>query len=69
MVCVLSESNNDMRSQFFGPEASTQKTRDDLIATIRSYEHHNIDIRHTGVVTELFDCGLVAGSPLCGDGH
>jgi CDP-paratose 2-epimerase len=46
--------DNDMRAHFFGPEASTQKTRDDLIANVRGYEHHNIDIRDMGAVTELF---------------
>jgi CDP-paratose 2-epimerase len=28
--------DNDMRAQFFGAEASTKKTRDDLIANIRA---------------------------------
>jgi CDP-paratose 2-epimerase len=46
--------DNDMRAQFFGQEASTRKTRDDLIANVRSYEHHNIDIRSENVVTDLF---------------
>ena len=46
--------DNDMRAQFFGAEASTKKTRDDLIANVRGYEHHNIDIRDAPAVTELF---------------
>ena len=46
--------DNDMRAQFFGPEASTHKVRDDLIANIRNYEHHNIDIRDASATTELF---------------
>ena len=46
--------DNDMRAKFFGAEASTAKIRDDLIANIRGYEHHNIDIRHAGAVVELF---------------
>ena len=46
--------DNDMRAQFFGPEASTKKTRDDLVANFRGYEHHNIDIRDEGAVTGLF---------------
>src|SRR5437764_883863 len=37
--------DNDMREKFFGAEASTKKTRDDLIANVRGYEHHDIDIR------------------------
>jgi CDP-paratose 2-epimerase len=46
--------DNDMRAQFFGPEASTRRTRDDLIANVRRYEHHNIDIRDEGAITHLF---------------
>ena len=46
--------DNDMRAKFFGAEASTGKIRDDLIANIRGYEHHNIDIRDAGAVTGLF---------------
>ncbi len=47
--------DNDMRAQFFGAEASTKKTRDDLIANVRGYEHHNIDIRDGEAVGELFN--------------
>jgi CDP-paratose 2-epimerase len=46
--------DNDMRSQFFGVEASTKKTRDALIKEVRGYEHHNIDIRNSDAVTALF---------------
>src|SRR6266508_3999587 len=46
--------DNDMRAQFFGAEASTAKTRDDLIANVSGYEHHNIEIRDAGAVAELF---------------
>jgi CDP-paratose 2-epimerase len=46
--------DNDMRSQFFGAEASTKKTRDDLVNNVRGYEHNNIDIRDTIGVRELF---------------
>src|SRR6266404_4311024 len=46
--------DNDMREKFFGAEASTKKTRDDLIANVRGYEHHNIDIREARAITELF---------------
>src|SRR5947209_7598858 len=46
--------DNDMRAQFFGPEASTRKTCDDLIRNVRGYEHHNIDIRREDAVTKLF---------------
>src|SRR5438876_7320249 len=46
--------DNDMRAHFFGPEASTRKMRDDLIANVRHYQHHNIDIRDATAVTQLF---------------
>jgi CDP-paratose 2-epimerase len=46
--------DNDMREKFFGAEASTKKTRDDLVANVRGYEHHNIDIREARAITELF---------------
>src|SRR6266542_6936957 len=46
--------DNDMRADFFGPEASTRKTRDDLIANVRGYEHHDLDIRDAAAVMELF---------------
>ena len=46
--------DNDMRAEFFGTEASTKKIRDDLIAKVRHYEHHDLDIRDTVAVTELF---------------
>jgi CDP-paratose 2-epimerase len=46
--------DNDMRSRFFGAEASTKKTRDDLIANVRSYEHHDLDIRDASAVIKLF---------------
>jgi CDP-paratose 2-epimerase len=46
--------DNDMRAQFFGAEASTKKIRDDLIANVRSYEHHDLDIRDVSAVAELF---------------
>src|SRR6266478_4360446 len=46
--------DNDMRAEFFGVEASTKKTRDDLIAKVSRYEHHVLDIRDAAAVTELF---------------
>ena len=46
--------DNDMRAQFFGAEASTKKTRDDLIANVPSYEHCDLDIRDVSAVAELF---------------
>src|SRR5438046_1835886 len=52
-ACVIG-IDNDMRAQFFGIEASTKKTRDHLVASIRSYDHHNLDIRDSIAVAELF---------------
>jgi CDP-paratose 2-epimerase len=46
--------DNDMRSRFFGVEASTQKTRDELIRSVRDYEHHDLDIRDAGKLLGLF---------------
>src|SRR5437660_4194580 len=46
--------DNDMREKFFGAEASTKKIRDDLIANVRGYEHHDLDIRDAAAVNELF---------------
>ena len=46
--------DNDMRKRFFGEEASTRKTRDQLIASLPGYQHHEIDIRDIAAVNELF---------------
>src|SRR5690348_5267207 len=46
--------DNDMREKFFGTEASTKTMRDDLMANVRGYEHHDIDIRDTSAVMDLF---------------
>lgn len=41
-------------ARFFGREASTEKTRDDLIANVPRYEHHHLDIRDASAVGGLF---------------
>jgi len=46
--------DNDMRAQFFGAEASTKRTREQLIANVPGYEHHNIDIRDAREIDDLF---------------
>ncbi|MBV9008564.1 MAG: NAD-dependent epimerase/dehydratase family protein [Verrucomicrobia bacterium] len=46
--------DNDMRARFFGEEASTKSTRDELLKTFPEYEHHDIDIRDARAVSELF---------------
>ena len=45
--------DNDMRSRFFGAEASTRKTRDYLVANIREYHHHDLDIRDAAALSDL----------------
>ena len=46
--------DNDMRSRFFGREASTQKTRDELLRSVPGYEHHDLDIRDAARVLDVF---------------
>jgi CDP-paratose 2-epimerase len=46
--------DNDMRAEFFGAEASTRRTCEDLIANVPGYDHRDIDIRDAGGVAELF---------------
>jgi CDP-paratose 2-epimerase len=46
--------DNDMRSQFFGAEASTRRTRDQLVRSLKNYEHHDLDIRDATGVMALF---------------
>ena len=46
--------DNNMRAQFFGAEASTKKTRDDLIANVRGYQHYDLDVRDASAIMELF---------------
>ena len=46
--------DNDMRAEFFGPEASTKSTRGQLEATLPEYRHHAIDIRSADAIDALF---------------
>src|SRR5436190_10175672 len=46
--------DNAMRARFFGMEASTKKIRDHLIANVRGYDHHDLDIRDASAVAKLF---------------
>src|SRR5690242_15042673 len=46
--------DNDMRAQFFGTEASTLKTREQLLKSVPNYEHHAIDIRDPSALMDLF---------------
>ena len=47
--------DNDMRKFFFGSEASTLWNRSRLEAEVKSYEHHDIDIRDYGRIANLFE--------------
>jgi CDP-paratose 2-epimerase len=46
--------DNDQRARFFGPEASTARTRNQLEASLRRYRHEALDIRDTEGVNGLF---------------
>jgi CDP-paratose 2-epimerase len=43
-----------MRARFFGPEASTARTRQQLQSSLSRYRHENLDIRDTDAVDALF---------------
>jgi CDP-paratose 2-epimerase len=47
--------DNDMRSVFFGPEASTSWIKVRLCAEVPSYLHYNIDIRNESEIFSLFN--------------
>jgi CDP-paratose 2-epimerase len=46
--------DNDMRARFFGPEASTAKTRNQLQSALKNYRHEELDIRDATAVDSLF---------------
>src|SRR5256885_13698969 len=46
--------DNDMRAQFFGVEASTKSTRDELEKNLREYEQYELDIRDAKSISALF---------------
>ena len=46
--------DNDMRSHFFGAEASTSWNRSMLQAELPDYEHHSVDIRDSEAVDRIF---------------
>jgi CDP-paratose 2-epimerase len=46
--------DNDMRAQFFGEDASTARTREQLISTLSHYRHDSLDIRDRSAVESLF---------------
>src|SRR5436305_8846029 len=46
--------DNDMRARFFGAEASTKRTRDNLESSLKRYRHEDIDIRDNRAIAEVF---------------
>jgi CDP-paratose 2-epimerase len=46
--------DNGMRAEFFGPEASTHWVRDRLRSQIPGYVHHQVDIRNTEAISNIF---------------
>jgi CDP-paratose 2-epimerase len=46
--------DNDMRSYFFGPEASTAWNTSQLKSSLKNFEHHPVDIRDQGEIFKLF---------------
>ena len=46
--------DNDLRQTFFGPEASTRWSREQLQTSLPHYLHHEIDIRDEGAVGRVF---------------
>ena len=46
--------DNDMRSRFFGPEASTRWMQEELVGTLPNYTHESLDIRDQHAVEALF---------------
>ena len=46
--------DNDQRAAFFGPEASTGRTRDQLRERYPRYDHRAVDIRDAGAMGRIF---------------
>jgi CDP-paratose 2-epimerase len=56
--------DNDMRSRFFGPDASTRRRRDLLVREYPEYAHYDVDIQDRQQIERIFrkygrDIGLV----------
>jgi CDP-paratose 2-epimerase len=47
--------DNDLRREFFGPEASTSWQTDLLQRTIHNYTHYYVDIRSTTSINSIFE--------------
>ena len=50
--------DNDMRAEFFGPDASTARTRAKLESELARYRHRSVDIRDNEGISAIFqECG------------
>jgi nucleoside-diphosphate-sugar epimerase len=58
--------DNDMRAEFFGPEASTAPTRARLEEELPNYSHQSIDIRDRVEIENLF---RAHGNEIAAVGH
>ena len=47
--------DNDMRSYFFGEEASTKWANEQLLEQVPNYEHYPVDIRYCDALEKVFD--------------
>ncbi len=47
--------DNDMRSHFFGKEASTAWNRELLCQTLKNYTHHEADIRDENAINSIYE--------------
>jgi len=47
--------DNDMRSQFFGPQGTTRPVVEDLLREFSGYRHHAVDIRDRQAIRDLFE--------------
>lgn len=46
--------DNDMRAYFFGAEASTEWSRNQLLSQVKNYRHENADIRDADAIDQIF---------------
>ena len=47
--------DNDLRSVFFGDEASTAHMREHLSTTLKGYSHHSVDVRDRDTIFRIFE--------------
>ncbi|MFN9368073.1 MAG: NAD-dependent epimerase/dehydratase family protein, partial [Planctomycetia bacterium] len=47
--------DNNQRSVFFGPQGDTRWNQNRLVSTLRSFTHHELDIRDRAGVLQLIE--------------